>query len=137
MLALHLQLQAVCDEGDEFRIRGFSLGIADGIAEKSLQGIQITSVPGDFDGVTDGSLHTAGGGLECLGYLRIQDFRDGIRVPDGPRSGFQESVICRCIDWFLSCPLHYWFVGLFIMITKSNFIVKFEGNKHLKKVFSK
>ena len=28
--------------------------------------------------MTDGSFHAAGCGLEGLGYLRIQDFRDGV-----------------------------------------------------------
>ena len=75
---LQLKLQFVSDQGDKFGIRGFSFGIADGIAEKSLECIQIASVPGHFDGVTDGPLHAAGGGLECLGYLRVQYLGDGI-----------------------------------------------------------
>ena len=33
---LQLKLQFVSDQGDEFGICGFSLGIADGITEKSL-----------------------------------------------------------------------------------------------------
>ena len=92
---LQLKLQFVSDKGDEFGIRGFSLGIADGIAEKSLQRIQIASVPGYFDGMADGSFHSAGRGLECLCHLRIQHLGDGIRVPDGPRRGFPKSAICR------------------------------------------
>jgi len=36
---LQLKLQFVSDKGDELRICGFSLGVADGIAEESLQGI--------------------------------------------------------------------------------------------------
>ena len=75
---LQLKLQFVSDKGDEFGIRGFTLGIADSIAEKSLQGIQIASVPGYFDGMADGPLHSAGGGLECLGDLRVQYLGDGI-----------------------------------------------------------
>ena len=92
---LQLQLELVCNQGDEFRVRGFSLGIADGIAEKSLQSIQVASVPGDFDGMADGTLHPAGGGLECLCHLGVQYLGDGIRVPDGPRRGFPKSAICR------------------------------------------
>ena len=84
---LQLKLELVRNKGDKFGIRGFSLGIADGIAEKSLQSIQIPSVPGDFDGVTDGPLHAAGGGLECLGHLRVQYLGDGIGVPYGPPGG--------------------------------------------------
>ena len=36
LAGLQLKLQFVSDKGDKFRIRGFSLGVADGIAEKSL-----------------------------------------------------------------------------------------------------
>ena len=49
LAGLELKLQFISDKGDEFRIRGLALGIADGIAEKSLQSVQVTSVPGDFD----------------------------------------------------------------------------------------
>ena len=86
-----LKLELVSDKGDEFGIRGFSLGITDGIAEKSLQSVQIASVPGYFDGVADGTLHAAWCGLEGLGHLRIQHLGDGIDgVPDGPPEDFQE-----------------------------------------------
>ena len=84
---LQLKLQFVSDKGDKLRIRGFSLGIADGIAEESLQGIQIASVPGYFDSVTDGPLHSAGGSLEGLCHLGVQYFGDGIGVPYGPPGG--------------------------------------------------
>ena len=73
-----MQLQFVSDKGNKFGIRGFSLGIADGIAEKSLQCIQVASVPGDFDGMADGPLHTAGGGLECFRHLGVEYLGDGI-----------------------------------------------------------
>ena len=73
-----MKLQFVSDQGDEFRVRGFSFGIADCIAEKSLQGIQIPSVPGYFDGVSDSTFDSAGGGLKCFGYLGIQYFCDGV-----------------------------------------------------------
>ena len=77
---LQLKLQFVSDQGDKFGIRGFSLGIADGIAEKSLQSVQIPSVPGDFDGMSDGTLHAAGGGLECFRYLGVEHLGDGVGV---------------------------------------------------------
>jgi hypothetical protein len=57
---LQLKLELVCDKGDKLRIRGFSFGIADSIAEKSLQSVQIASVPCHFDGMADGTLHPAG-----------------------------------------------------------------------------
>ena len=81
---LQLKLELVCDEGDEFRIRGFSLGVADGIAEESLQGVQVASVPGYLDGMADGPFHPAGGGLECFCHLRVEHLGDGIGVPCGP-----------------------------------------------------
>ena len=88
---LQLKLQFVSDKRDKLRIRGFSLGIADGVAEESLQRIQIPSVPGHFDGMPDGTLHPAGGGLEGLRHLGVQYLGDGIDgVPDGPPEDFQE-----------------------------------------------
>ena len=77
---LELEGQFVSDKGDEFGIRGLSLGIADGIAEKSLQRVQIASVPGYFDGVSDCTLYPAGGGLEGLCDLWVQYFGDGVGV---------------------------------------------------------
>ena len=79
--------QFVSDKGDEFGIRGFSLGIADGIAEESLERVQIPSVPGHLNGVPDSPLHTAGGGLECFCHLGVQYLGDGVGVPYGPPGG--------------------------------------------------
>ena len=84
---LQLKLQFVCDKRNKLRIRGFSLGVADGIAKKSLQGIQVASVPCHFDGMADGTLHSGRGSLECLGDLRVQYLGDGIGVPYGPPGG--------------------------------------------------
>ena len=77
---LKLKLQFVSNKGDEFGIRGFSLGITDRIAEKSLQSIQVATVPGNLDGVPDSSFHTAGGGLECFCHLGVQYLGDGVGV---------------------------------------------------------
>ena len=82
-----LQGKLVCDKGDEFRICWFSFGIADCIAEKSLQSVQITSVPGNFDGVSDGPLHSGRGGLECFRHLGVEYLGDGIGVPYGQQEG--------------------------------------------------
>ena len=84
---LQLKLQFVSNQGNKFRIRWFSLGIADGIAEKSLQSVQIPSAPGHLNSVSDRTLHSARGGLECFGYLRVQYLGDGIGVPYGPPGG--------------------------------------------------
>ena len=78
-----LKLQFVSDQGDEFLIGGFSLGIADGIAEESLQSIQIAPGPGYFDGMTDGPLHSGRRGLEGLRHLGVEHLGDGIGVPYG------------------------------------------------------
>ena len=94
LAGLELEGQFVSDKGDEFGIRGFSLGIADRIAEKSLQSVQIASVPGDFDGVADGTLHTAGCGLECFRHLGVQYLGDGVGVPYGPPG---EPCRMRCL----------------------------------------
>ena len=81
-----LQLQPVSDHGDELRVCGLSLGVAHSIAEEALKGIQVASVPGYLDGVANGALDAAGGGLEGLRHLRVQYLRDGvddIHVVDG------------------------------------------------------
>ena len=75
-----MKLELICYKRNKFGIRGFSLGIADGIAKKSLQSVQIPSVPCYFDGVTDGPLHSGRRGLECLSHLRIQYLGDGVGV---------------------------------------------------------
>ena len=92
-----LKLELVCDQRDEFRIRRFSLGIGNRVSEEALEGIQVTSVPGDFDGMANSSLHPAGGGLEGLCHLGVEDFRDGIGVPYGPPGGLTDRVVWRGI----------------------------------------
>ena len=79
---LQLKLQFVSDKGNKLGIRGFSFGIADGIAEKSLQGIQVSSVPGYFDGMADGALHAGGRCAEMLGNGRVQRLGDGVNDVD-------------------------------------------------------
>ena len=71
LTGLQLKLQFVCDKGDELRIRGFSLGVTDRISEKSLQRIQISSVPGHFDGMADSPFHSGRRGLECFRHLGV------------------------------------------------------------------
>ena len=88
--ALELQLELVRDQGDKLTIRRLALGVAHRVAKESLQGIQIAPVPGNLDGVANGPFHPAGGGAEGLGYLRVEHLGDGVRVPDGPRRGYQE-----------------------------------------------
>ena len=100
LAGFQLKLQFVCDKGDEFGIRGFSLGIADGIAEESLQSVQIASVPGYFNGMADCTFHSGRSGLEGLCHLGVEHLGDGIRVPDGPRRGFWTRSFVRCFIAF-------------------------------------
>ena len=83
-------MKLICNKRDKFGICGFSLGIADGIAEKSLQSVQIASVPGYFDSMADGTLHAAGGGLECFRHLGVQYLGDGIHGLVSPLEGLPE-----------------------------------------------
>ena len=138
---LQLKLQFVCDKRNKFRIRGFSLGIADGIAEKSLQSVQIASVPGDFDSVADGPFHPAGGGLEGLCHLGVEYLGDGIgglaARPRGllgtaTKQGiFRSSLLLSLLG---NAPMLH--RACSTIIVNPNIKVKFETNKHLKKVFS-
>ena len=89
-------MELVCNKRNKFGIGGVSLGIADGIAEKSLQRIQVASVPGYFDGVSDGTFHPAGRGLEGLGHLGVDTFGDGvdhIHIVDGDDDRFPQILI--------------------------------------------
>ena len=53
-----LQLELVSNKRDKFGIRGFSLGVADGVAEESLQSVQVASVPCNLDSVSHCLSHT-------------------------------------------------------------------------------
>ena len=93
---LELELKLVRNEGDEFGIGGFSLGVADGVAKESLEGIQIAPVPGHFNGMPDGPFYPGGRGLEGLGHLRIEHLGDGIddiHVIDGDDDGLPQVLI--------------------------------------------
>ena len=78
-----LKLQFIRNQGDEFRIGGLALGIADGIAEEPLQGIQISPIPRNLNGMANGSFHSGRCGLECFRHLGVQYFGDGISLPGG------------------------------------------------------
>ena len=91
---LQLKLQFVSDQGDELTVRGFSLGIADGVAEKSLQSIQIPSVPGHFNGMADSPLYSGRRGLEGFHHLGVQHLGDGIGVLTA-RLGILLDGVCK------------------------------------------
>ena len=83
-------MQFVCNKGNKLTIGGLALGVGNCVAEESLQSVQIASVPGYFDGVPDGSFHTAGGGLEGFCHLGVEHLGDGIGVPYGPPGSLAE-----------------------------------------------
>ena len=85
-----LQLQLVRNQGDELRIRGLSFGVADGVAEEPLQGVQVAPIPGDLDGMTDGTFHAGWRGTEGLGYLGVEHLGDGINGLVSPLEGLPE-----------------------------------------------
>ena len=94
--AFQLQLEFVRNEGDKLRIRRLTLRVADRVAEKSLQRIQIASVPGHFDGMSDSTLHTAGRCLEGLRHLGVEHLGDGIdhiHVIDGDYDGLPQVLV--------------------------------------------
>lgn len=62
----------ITDSGDELRVGRLSFGGAYCVAEIVEQNIIITSAPRILDGVTDGSLHPAGGVLKFLCDRRIK-----------------------------------------------------------------
>ena len=138
---LLLQDQSVTNHGDEFRISGLTLGIADRVAEEPLQSIQVAPIPRHFDGVADGTLHTAGGGLEGLCHLGVQDLGDGIGVPYGPPGSLAgcsrrtlQRLSANVDDLLLSLSsrnsLLYGFEN---MIAKQKWKVKLEPNEHFRK----
>ena len=72
------EAEIIGDHRDEFRIRGLSAVILNGVAEIGIEGIDVTSVPRDLDGVADGALHAACGGLIFLRDAWVEDFGDRI-----------------------------------------------------------
>ena len=83
-------MELVRDQGDKLTIRRLALGVAHRVAKEALQGVEIAPVPGDLDGVADGPFYPTWGGLKGFGHLGVENLGDGVRVPDGPRRGYQE-----------------------------------------------
>ena len=92
VLTLQLKLELVRNQGDELRIGGLSLGIADGVAKEALEGIQVAPIPGHLDGVANGPFHSGRGGVECLRHLGVQYLGDGIGVLTARLGGFGNAL---------------------------------------------
>ena len=92
----------------------------------------------------DSTLYSGRGGLECLGHLGVQYFRDGIGVPYGPPGSLAgcsrrtlQRLSANVDDLLLSLSsrnsLLYGFEN---MIAKQKWKVKLEPNEHFRKFLS-
>ena len=97
VLSLELKLQFVRNQGDELRIGGLAFCIGHGVTEEALEGIQIASVPGDLDGVTDSTFDTGWGGAEGFGYLGVQYFCDGVACLTARWGASKRENLLRCL----------------------------------------
>ena len=104
LAGLQLKLQFVSDQGDELRIRGFSLGIGNRVPEEALQSVQIASVPCYLNGMSNCTFHSGRRGLEGFRHLGGEYLGDGIddiHVVDG--DGFIGMFVALMLSCLLSC----------------------------------
>ena len=100
---LELKLELVRNEGDELRIGGLALGVGHSVAKELLQGVQITTIPSNLNGVANGPFYPAGCGAEVLGYLGVEHLGDG--------------VACLTARWWATkaCCVPFGFIAFFIV----------------------
>ena len=125
-------MQPVRDQGNKLTVGGLSLGIAHGIAEEALQGVQVSPVPGDLYGVANGPLYPGRRGLEGFGHLGVEDLGDGVRGLSAHAGGFQERRNRKGFIAFFIVPYSTALRAVVSIIAYSNFIVKLQPNKHSK-----
>lgn len=130
-----MQLEPVRNQCDKLTIGGLALGVRYGVAKEALQGVEISPIPGDLYGVAYGPLYPAWGGLEGFGYLGVENLGDGIRGLSAHAGGFQERRNRKGFIAFFIVPYSTALRGVASIIAYSNFIVKFQPNKHLKLQF--
>ena len=68
----------------------------DGIAEVAIEGIHISPVPRNLDGVADGALHPAGGSAVFLGDFRVQALGhsvDILRLVHSEQDGIPQELV--------------------------------------------
>ena len=68
----------------------------DGIAEVAVEGIHVSPVPCNLDGVADGAFHAAGGGAVFLGNFRVQALGhsvDILRLVHGEQDGIPQELV--------------------------------------------
>ena len=75
VLFIHLVLESevVGDHGDEFGIRGLAAVVLYRVAEVGVERIHVAAIPRDLDGVADGALNAARGGLILLCDARVNN----------------------------------------------------------------
>ena len=81
---------------DELRVRWFSAQVMDGIAKVAVEGIHVSPVPRNLDGVADGPLHPAGGSAVFLGDFRVQALGHGVdilRLVHGEQDGIPQELV--------------------------------------------
>ena len=91
-----IQPHLVSYHRDEFAVGGFAAQVVDGIAEVAVEGIHISPVPRNLDGVADGPLHAAGGGAVFLGDFRVQALGHGVdvlRLVHGEQNGIPQELV--------------------------------------------
>ena len=96
LIQLILQPQIISNHCNKFAIRGFTAVVLDGVAEVGVEGIDVAPVPRDLDGVTDGTLDAACGGLIFLCDRGVENFGDTvdyIRVLDGQEDRGAEILV--------------------------------------------
>ena len=93
---LIFQPQVVSYHGNKLTIGGLSAVVLYCVAKVAVQGIHVPSVPRHLNGVTDGTLHTAGRGGVFLCHRRVEDFGhrvDDVAVLDGEQNGGAEVLV--------------------------------------------
>ena len=77
---LPLQPELVSNDGNELRVGRLAFVVLNGVAEQIVDSFQAASVPRNFDGMADGTLHAAWCGVVSLGDGRVQFFGDGALI---------------------------------------------------------
>ena len=91
-----IQPHLVSYHRDELTVCGFSPQIVDGVTEVAVEGIHVSPVPCNLDGMADGTLHPAGGGAVFLGDFRVEALGHGVdilRLVHGEQDGIPQELI--------------------------------------------
>ena len=91
-----IQPHLVSNHRDELAVGGLTAQVMDGIAEVAVEGIHVSPVPCNLDGVADGALHAAGGGAVFLGDFRVQALGHGVdvlRLVHGEQNGIPQELV--------------------------------------------